>query len=47
MVLGITIWDLDGLELGTYDSSYIGSSECFIDGTTDGKFEGLLLLVQL
>ena len=43
MVLGITVWDLGGLELGTYDSSDIGSSECFSDGTTDGKYLDLIL----
>ena len=46
-MLGITLGVMDVLELVKYDGSEIGSSECSTDGTADGKFEGLLLLVQL
>ena len=43
----ITLGDLDIIELGTHDGSEIVSSECFTDGTADGKFEALLLLFRL
>ena len=42
-MLGTTIGDLYGLPLGKYYGSDLGSSECFDDGNTNEKFEGLLL----
>ena len=38
-----TLRFLDVLEVGRYDGIELGFSECFYDGNTDWKFEGLLL----
>ena len=42
-MLGTTLRPLYRLEVGRYDGIELGFSECFYDGNTDWKFEGLLL----
>ena len=44
-VLGITLGDLNVLDIGTYDGSELGLSKYSTDGTVDGNIEGLLLQV--
>ena len=42
-MIGTTIGAMGGIQLGTYDGSYIRLSIVSTDGTIYGKFKGLLL----
>ena len=46
-MIGIILRAMNGLPLGTYNVSYLGSSEFSTDGTADSKFEVLFLLFRL
>ena len=42
-MFGTTLWGMDRLSIGTYDSTDLGSTH----GTADGKFDNLLLVDSL